>query len=96
MRSGEASGHVVGDDATESLRAGPSGLVTAVAIGICRGESVVVVGVAVGASGDFTGWRKLMGAGERPTSGAVIEGGGGPGNGVVAGGAIGSGEWSAG
>jgi hypothetical protein len=75
---------VIGHCAAKCLRADPLILVAAVTVGVCHREVVVVVDVAV-----RTG-RGGVYAGQRPTGGAVIKGGGGPGDGVVTGGAVGS------
>ena len=74
--------------ATERLRAQPSGLVAAVAVRVRYRESIVVAHVAIGASRDFTGGSILVRTRQRPARGAVIEGGGGPGDGAVAGRAV--------
>ena len=89
-RSGETSGDVIGNIAAESCRAVPGRLMAAVAIGIGRGEVVIVVDVAKGAG------RGRVRAGQRKAGGVVVERGGRPGDGVVAGGAIGCGESGAG
>ena len=85
-RSGETSGDVIGNIAAESCRVVPIRLMAAVAIGIGRSEVVIVVDVAKGAG------RGRVRAGQRKTGGVVVERGGRPGDGVVAGGAIGCGE----
>jgi hypothetical protein len=60
LRRGEASADVIGNIAAESLCLVPVGGVATVAIGVGGSECVVVVDVAVGASGDFSGRRKLV------------------------------------
>jgi len=81
----ESSGNVIGDGATEGLRALPSGLMAAVAGGVCRGKRVVAIDVAGGA-GRFGGIG--VSAGQRPASGAVIEFPVGPEQRVMASGAL--------
>lgn len=77
-RSGELCGNVVGYEAAKSLCAGPIGSVAAVAVSVGGGEVVIIADMAEGARGGG------MGAGEGKARDAVIEGGGGPGCGVVA------------
>jgi hypothetical protein len=64
---GKSGSNVIGNNATERLRAVPIGLVATVAIGVGAGEVVIVVDVA-----ERTGRRRVR-PGERPTGGAVIE-----------------------
>ena len=51
----------------------PRRLVAAVAVGVRRGEVVVVVDVAVRAGAYFAGWRHLVRTNKRPTRQGVIE-----------------------
>src|SRR5580704_11264138 len=92
LRGGEACGDVIGDVAAEGLRAGPVGLVTAIAIGVGGSETVVATDVTLGAGGDHTCGRHLVRAGQWPAGSAVIEGGHVPADGCVAVRTIGSGE----
>ncbi len=88
---GEICGDVVGHIAAESLGAVPSRLVTAQAVG--GAERVIVIDVA-GNTGSGRG--RHVSADESEAGGSVIEGRDvGPGDGVVASGAIGSGEGGA-
>ena len=86
LGGGEARSDVVRYSAAHGGRAVPLILMAAVAVRVGNREVIVVVNVAVGAG------RGGMNACERPTGGAVIERGGGPGNGVVARGTIRDGE----
>jgi hypothetical protein len=92
---GEARRDVIGNIAAESLRLVPVRGVATVAIGVGGTERVVVVEVAICAGRDFSSRSELVGIGERPTGGAVIERGRTPGNRVMAGGAVGGSEWGA-
>ena len=96
LRGGEACGDVIGDVAAEGLRAGPVGLVTAVAIGVGRSETIVAADVTLSAGGDHPGRRHLVRTGQWPAGSAVIEGGHVPADGCVAIRTIGSGESRAG
>jgi len=80
---------MVGNCTTKGLCTRPGCLVTAVAGGICGGQGIVVVHVAIGAAHDFRASRRghLVGARECPTRGAVIKPAVDPGCRVVAGGA---------
>jgi len=82
LRSGEACRGMVRDRTTHRRGAIPLSLMATVAIRVCGGEIVIVVDVAERASGGG------MYTSERPAGGAVIESRGGPGNCVVASGAI--------
>ena len=82
----ERRGNVVGNVAAEGLRAGPVRCMARVASRVCRSEIVIIVGVTRCAG------RGRMYAGERPAGGGVIEGVVGPGDRVVAGGAVCGGE----
>ena len=84
LRGREARRDVIWYGAAQRLRAQPGRLVAAVAVRVRGGEGVVVAHVAIGAGRDFTGGRILVRTRQRPARGAVIEGGGGPGDGTVA------------
>ena len=64
---------MVGDGPAKRRRAVPGGLVAAVAIGIGRGEGVVVVDMTVGALIDLTGGGHLVGTNKGPAGGAVVK-----------------------
>jgi hypothetical protein len=88
---GETGGHVVGNIAADGLRTIPRGLVATHAIR--RGKRVAIVDMA-GDAGRRRGGHVC--ARQSKASSGVIEGRGGPGDGVVAGGAIRSRESGAG
>lgn len=90
LGSGETSRGMVRDSAAHRRGAVPLSLMAAIAIGVCSGEIVIVVDVAIGAG------RVGVCTGQRPTGRAVIESCGSPSNGVVASGTIGDGKGSAG
>lgn len=90
LGSGKTSRGMVRHRATHCCSAVPLSLVATVAIGVCGGEIVIVVDVAIGAG------RGGVYAGQRPTGRAVIESCSCPSNGVVASGAIGDGKRSTG
>jgi hypothetical protein len=92
-RSGgrEIGSDVIGNVATESLRFVPVGGMAGQAVRAAEG--VIVIDVA-GNAGSRSG--RHVRAGQSKAGGAVIERGGGPGNGAVASGAIGGGKGGAG
>ena len=86
LGGGEPSGNVIGDSAAHGGGGVVLVLVANDAIGVCRGEIVIVVQMTIGARcGNVR-------AGESPAGGAVIEHCGGPGNRVVTRGAVGGGK----
>ena len=91
LRRRKASRNVIGYDAAEGGRTGPSRLVTAIAIGVGGGQGVIVIDVAL-----HTGGGGEVIAGQGPAGDAVIERGGGPRDGVVASGAVRGGKRSTG
>ena len=95
LRRGEACRYVIRYGAAKRLCAQPCRLMAAIAIGVSCCEGVVVADVAVGALHDFTRRLQLVRTGQRPARSAVVEDGRGPGDGVMAGGAIGHREWRA-
>jgi hypothetical protein len=93
LRGREACRDVIRYRSTQCLGAHPSRLVASVAIRICGGEGVIVRNVAIRAGHHFSGWRKLVGARQRPSGGAVIEYRGSPGDRVMAGRTVRGRKW---
>jgi len=81
----KARGNVIRYVSSERSGALPGSLMTPVTIRVRRCERVVVSDMAIGAHYDFPRGLQLVRTGKRPTRRAVIKGGGGPGNRVVAG-----------
>jgi len=94
-RGRKARRDVVGDVTAEGRRAIPGGLMAAVAIGVGRGEIVVVSDVTIRAEVHFSCRSELVRTCQRPAGHGMVEDHIRPKRGVVTCGAIGSGKWCA-